>query len=297
MPVAHSRPVIRIGTSSWADPEFVRDWYPKGLAAGERLGWYAEHFDYVEVNSSYYAIPPEKMVARWDAETPKGFLFDVKLHRLLSRHAAPPDALPKDLRDGLKLNSRGNVILTPALEEAMTQRFLESVTPLRDAKKLGALLLQLSPSFSPGKHRLSELDALIDLCKGHPLAVELRNRAWVTGERFEETLAFFREAKLTMVLVDAPKSEHMTVMPALNEVTNPNLTYLRLHGRNEEGYLHGKSVAERFDYVYSDDEIDEIGSRVEHLAEEASEVHVAFNNNRSNYAPKAAEALRRELRR
>ena len=297
MSAIHSRTKIRIGTSSWADPEFVRDWYPKGLPASDRLSWYAEHFDYVEVNSSFYAIPAEPVVARWDVETPGNFLFDVKLHRLLSRHAAPPDALPKDLRTGLRLNSRGNVILTPELEETVAHRFLETVTPLREAGKLGALLLQLSPSFSPGKHRLDELEGLIEICKGHRLAVELRNRAWVTGDRLEETLAFFREAKLAMVLVDAPASEHATVMPALDLVTNPALSYLRLHGRNEEGYLHGKSVAQRFDYVYSDDELDDIGARIERLAEDAREVHIAFNNNRSNYAPKAAESLRRKLRR
>ena len=79
--------MIRIGTSSWADPEFVRDWYPPKLPAAARLSWYAEHFDYVEVNSTFYAVPVKKVVNRWDSETPSNFLFDVKLHGLLSRHA------------------------------------------------------------------------------------------------------------------------------------------------------------------------------------------------------------------
>ena len=69
------RNIERIGTSSWADPEFVRDWYPPKLPAAARLGWYAQHFDYVEVNSTFYAIPVKKVVNRWDSETPSNFLF------------------------------------------------------------------------------------------------------------------------------------------------------------------------------------------------------------------------------
>ena len=67
--------MIRIGTSSWADPEFVRDWYPPKLPAAARLGWYAEHFDYVEVNSTFYAIPSRKVVERWNSETPARVSF------------------------------------------------------------------------------------------------------------------------------------------------------------------------------------------------------------------------------
>jgi uncharacterized protein YecE (DUF72 family) len=86
--------MIRIGTSSWADPEFVRDWYPQKLPTAARLSWYAEHFDYVEVNSTFYAISVKKVVNRWDFETP--FLFDAKLHGLLSRQAAKAASLPPE---------------------------------------------------------------------------------------------------------------------------------------------------------------------------------------------------------
>jgi uncharacterized protein YecE (DUF72 family) len=84
-------------------------------------------------------------------------------------------------------------------------------------------------------------------------------------------------------------------MPASDEITDPAFAYLRLHGRNERGFVTGKSVPERFDYEYSDQELEEIGERVRHLAGSADELHVAFNNNRSNYAPKAALALKRYL--
>src|SRR5215211_6806811 len=118
---------ILVGTSSWADPGFVEEWYPPGLPARERLPWYAERFEGVEVNSTFYAVPGRETVARWVEATPDGFTFDVKLHRLLSRHAADLDSLPKDLRDGVQVNPRGRVVLTPGLEHAVAERILEEL--------------------------------------------------------------------------------------------------------------------------------------------------------------------------
>jgi uncharacterized protein YecE (DUF72 family) len=266
--------VIRIGTSSWADLEFVRDWYPPKLPAAARLSWYADHFDYVEVNSTFYAIPLKKVVDRWDSETPSNFLFDVKLHGLLSRHAVKATSLPPDIRRDAETNPRGKLILTPKLERLVAERILKEVEPLRGAGKLGAFLLQLSPSFSPQKHKLDELEQLASLFRDERLAIELRNRNWLTDSYREQTLAFFQSKRLPLVLVDAPESEHFTVMQRENLVTSPRLVYLRLHGRNERGYIAGKSVAERFNYDYSDDEIAGVATRVRDLAKETDEVHV-----------------------
>jgi uncharacterized protein YecE (DUF72 family) len=284
--------MIRVGTSSWADPEFVRDWYPPKLPAAARLAWYAEHFDYVEVNSTFYAIPLRKIVQRWDSETPSSFIFDVKVHGLLSRHAVKAASLPPDIRRFAESNPRGNLILTPKLERVVVERILNEVEPLRETGKLGAFLLQLSPSFSPHEHRLDELDQLTALFREERLAVELRNRNWLTEPNREETLNYFRSRNLPLVLVDAPESEHFTVMQTENNITNAKLAYLRLHGRNERGYITGRSVAERFDYDYSADEIAGIATRVRDLANQTEEVHVAFNNNYSLYAPKAALRLK-----
>ncbi len=113
---------IVVGTSSWADPGFVEDWYPSGMPARERLPWYAERFQAVELNASFYGVPAESTVERWAEVTPPGFTFDVKLHRLLSRHAAGLDSLPPDLRDGAETNSRGRVRLEPKLEAEILDR-------------------------------------------------------------------------------------------------------------------------------------------------------------------------------
>jgi uncharacterized protein YecE (DUF72 family) len=281
---------IRVGTSSWADPGFVKEWYPPGLPAGERLPWYAKQFRYVELNSSFYAIPDRSTVRKWDEQAPDGFVFDVKVHRALSRHAAQLDSLPPDLRDSATTNERGRVILTPELEDALARRLLEEIAPLAEADKLGVFLAQLTPAFSPRRRQLSELDGLVDALRPHRLAVELRHRGWVAEKRRDETLAWFSERGVSYVCVDAPRADQFQIMPSdLDAVTNDSIAYLRAHGRNARGYLTGKTVAERFGWRYEEDELEEIAGRARALAEQADDVHVAFNNNRGDDAPTAAQ--------
>src|SRR5687768_5315370 len=286
---------ILVGTSSWADPGFVEDWYPRGLPARDRLAWYAERFEAVEVNSSFYAVPEERTVRRWVEQTPPGFVFDYKLHRLLSRHSAPLDSLPPSLRESARTTSRGRVVLRPELERAMVEETLAAVAPLEEAGKFGAFLLQLTPAFSPKDHKLDELDSLLEALAPRTVAVELRHRGWVKDERAQATFEFLSERNDAFVGVDAPLGDHMTIMPPVDAVTNRKLAYLRAHGRNTDGYLTGRSVAERFGWEYTDEELEEIAGRARNLAEQADFVHVQFNNNRSANAPTSAREFRQKL--
>ena len=294
---------IRVGTASWSEPEFVKaGWYPKGLPAGQRLAYYAQFFDYVEPNSSFYAIPAAKMCEKWVRGTPEGFLIDAKVHRLLSRHATKVDALPKDLQDHVDLTDRGNVILTPALEEEVAGRFLEALAPLEQANHLGALLLQMTPGFAPRTTDLTALEPLLQQLKGQGqharrVVLELRHHDWLSERHREETTSFLQEQGVTLASIDGPPADtkHFTIMPAVDVITDPRLAYLRLHGRDPKAYLTGKTVAERFHYDYSDDELGEVAERAHRLATDADEVHVVFNNNSRDFAPKAAERLRQRL--
>jgi uncharacterized protein YecE (DUF72 family) len=284
---------ILVGTSSWADPGFVKEWYPPRMTPAERLPWYAERFETVELNSSFYAVPDRNTVHGWVDVTPDEFVFDVKVHRALSRHAAPIESLPPDMRDGVEAQGRGRVRLTPELERALAERVVEETAPLAEAGKLGAYLLQLTPAFKPGSHRLEELDSLLEAFAPHRLAIELRHRGWVREKRRHETLAWFADRAVAFVCVDAPPGDHVPIMPSdLDAITRDDLAYLRLHGRNTDGYLSGRSVAERFGWRYKDDELEEIEQRVLQMAEQAGEVHVAFNNNRGDDAPTAAQRFR-----
>ncbi|MDQ6622772.1 MAG: DUF72 domain-containing protein [Verrucomicrobiota bacterium] len=287
---------ILVGTASWSDPGFVEHWYPKGMPASERLMWYAEQFEMVEVNSTFYSVPAPRMVERWCEITPNEFIFDVKLHQLLSRHSTAAKFLPPALQKRAETDGKGKVKLTPALEAAVLQEFLRGIASLREAGKLGALLLQLSPSFSPRHHELAELRPLLEQLSDYEVAVEFRNRNWAEDGRLAEMLEFLREHRAAFVMVDAPAAEHFMIMPPeLDATTNDQLAYLRLHGRNAKAYTTGKTVAARFDYDYDDTEIEEVAERAKNAAREAKRVHVVFNNNNLDYAPHAALRLRKAL--
>jgi uncharacterized protein YecE (DUF72 family) len=283
---------IVVGTSSWSDPGFVEHWYPKGLPGKERLAFYAERFEAVELNSSFYAIPATSTVEGWAKVAPDGFRFDVKLHRLLSRHAAQVKELPADLREGAETTERGRVKLDPALQDEMIRRTAEAMQPLASAGKLGSYLLQLTPAFDPRRNQLDELAPVIEGLAPVPVAVEFRRRSWASPKRFEAVLDWLAAHDAVFACLDTPPGDHVPIFPPIDAVTNEALAYMRCHGRNTEGYLHGRSVAERFDYDYPKDELGEIAGRARALDSEAEQVHVMFNNNARELAPKAARGLR-----
>src|SRR5438034_2939537 len=263
------------------------------MPAGERLAWYAQHFDLVEVNSTFYSVPEPRLAERWCATTPDHFTFDVKLHQLFSFHSTPAKLLPPDLQKRAETDAKGKVKSTADLQEALIKFFLRPMSIIRDAGKLGVLLLQLSPAFSPRKHQLSELEPLIQMLSDYDLAIEFRNRNWAVGEQLQTTIDFVREHHAIFVNVDAPASDHFTVMPSeVDEVTNPKIAYLRLHGRDAKAYVNGKTVAARFDYDYNDQEIVEVAERSNKLAQKGRDTHVIFNNNNLDYARLAARRLR-----
>jgi len=266
------------------------------MPAHERLAWYAQHFEMVEVNSTFYSVPDSRTVERWCAATPNGFVFDVKLHQLFSFHSTNQKLLPPELQRLVQADAKGKVTVTDSLRDALLKSFQRPMSILQSAGKLGVLLLQLSPAFSPRKHELRELEPLIDQLADYSLAIEFRNRNWVVGDQLGSTIDFLRKHRVGFVNIDAPQAEHFSIIPSdLNEITNPDFTYLRLHGRDAKAYLTGKTVATRFDYNYSDDEVSDVAQRSQELARDAKTVHVVFNNNNLDYAPRAAIRLRKAL--
>jgi uncharacterized protein YecE (DUF72 family) len=287
---------VLVGTASWTDPGFVERWYPKKIAGHERLAWYAQHFEMVEVNSTFYSVPDQRTVERWCATTPPAFTFDVKLHQFFSFHSTQRKLLPPELQRLVHADAKGKVAASATLRDALLESFLRPMSILQFAGKLGVFLLQLSPAFSPRKHELSELEPLIEKLVDYQLAIEFRNRNWVVGDQLRSTIDFLRKCDVGFVNVDAPASDHFSVVPSdLNEITNPEFTYVRLHGRDTKAYLTGKTVAARFNYDYSDKEIREVADRSRKLAQDTKDVHVVFNNNNLDYAPRAATRLRTAL--
>ena len=278
---------VVVATGGWSAPE----WYPRGTEPRDRLASLAERLDAVEIDSSFYALPAARTVERWAKITPHRFSFTAKLHRALSRHAAPLKSLPADLRDGVRVTDRGRVVLDSELEAALCARTLRVFEPLYAEGRLSCLLLQLTPAFQPGDHELAELEPLVQALAPVPVAIELRHKGW--ADRREQTLDWFREAGAAFVCVDAPRTDAPVAMPPVDAVTRSDLAYLRAHGRNAEGYLHGRSAAERFEYAYPRSELRQLADRARGLAEEAGRVECVLSN--GAHALEAALGLRERL--
>ena len=223
---------IRVGTCSWADEALTKAFYPPGLPAGERLAWYAEHFDTVEVDSTYYRLPAEDMVRRWAERTPDDFVMHVKAFGVMTRHPVKADQLPPDLRDEAPVDDRGRVE-RPSREfrGEIFRRFHEALEPLRGAGKLGGILLQFPPYVVPRESSYDYLEWAVGQLGGDAPLVEFRHRSWYEGDQLAETLSLLERLGAAHVVVDAPQVEAKNVPPTVLAVTAP-VTYTRFHGRN-----------------------------------------------------------------
>jgi uncharacterized protein YecE (DUF72 family) len=272
---------IRIGTCSWADDALSKHWYPKGLPAGERLGYYAEHFDTVEVDSTYYRLPAEEMVQRWAERTPDDFVMHVKAFGLMTRHPVKLEALPPDLRDDAPTDAKGRVE-RPSREfrGEVFRRFLEALEPLRSVGKLGGILFQF-PSYVVYKDRsLDYLQWAREQLGDDEMLVEFRHVSWLDDEHRDETLRFLEQLGATNVIVDAPRIEGAkNLVSTVLALTSPTL-YVRFHGRNAETWnKRGGSASERFDHLYTTEELEEWVDPLRELAGQAGQAYAFFNNN------------------
>lgn len=291
---------VRIGTASWTDPEFIRaGWYPDDVKndAEARLRYYADHFSMVEVNATFYALPTVETVAAWAERTPDTFRFHVKAHQVISGHPSDPGRLPAPLRAlPAELDRRGR-IRKPSreLRDAAIDTLLEACGPL--GTKLGAVLLQLPPFIVAGDRQRDEIARIVERMKPVRTAVEFRHRSWAEPAERAATARLLGELDAAWVCVDTPDRDVASIMPRIVEVTSPGLAYLRMHGRNAASWTTGRTVAERFDHDYTEEELSEWIDPVIAMAERAQEVAVVMNNNARDYALLAAERFRTLLNR
>ena len=277
---------IRVGVCSWADETLTKVWYPKGVKSGEeRLRYYAERFDVVEANSTYYRLPDAHMVENWAARTPPAFTMHVKAFALMTRHPVKVDQLPSDLRD-VPTDARGRIERPPREFRAeVFERFHDSLEPLRSSGKLGGILMQF-PSYIVCKPQsLEYLEWAQEQLRGDEMLVEFRHASWLDEENRTDTLRFLEERGMTYVTVDAPATGGMNVLPTVVAATNKT-AYVRFHGRNEKTWnKRTGSAAERFDYLYSEDELREWVPQLKELAAETETAHAMFNNNGRSAVP------------
>ncbi len=257
---------IQVGTSGYAYTEWTdAGFYTPGTPAGRMLSQYARRFAVTELNYTWYQMPRAPALERMLPQVPPAFRFALKLTRTLT-HEIDPDQW------------RGQVA-----------RYRDGIAPLVLAGKLAAVLLQLPPSFTRTPNRRRYLAALLDALEGLPVAVEFRHVSWATDHVFTE----LADRRITLVAVDTPDLGYL--FPRLDVVTNPDLFYVRFHGRNAAGWRSG-NMQQQFDYDYSDAELhDWVAHRLGPMARRTRGGLVFFNNHVRAQAPANARRLTRLL--
>ena len=291
---------VRIGTCSWADDALSKHWYPPGTPPKERLPYYAERFSTVEVDSTYYRVPPREMVQGWDDRTPDGFVMHVKAFGLMTRHPVKLEQVPPDLREGLPVDARGRVDRPPrAARAAVFREFLSALTPLRESGKLGGILFQMPPYVVWKPSSLDYLEWARDQVGADEFLFEPRHRSWFADDVRDELLRWLEDRRMSWVVVDAPKVDAGNVPATLVAATTP-IAYVRFHGRNAGTWnTRSGSAAHRFDYLYSEDELREWTPPLRELSNQSEEAYAFFNNNNQTdgvaQAAAGAQLLRKLL--
>src|SRR5581483_11264794 len=198
----------------------------------DRLAYYAREFSTVEVDSTYYRVPDEKMVRGWAERTPAGFVMHVKAFGLMTRHPVKLEQVPPELREGLPVDHRGRVD-RPSRDAraAVFRAFLDALEPLRASGKLGGILFQMPQYVVWKPSALDYLEWARDQVGGDTFLFEPRHRSWYAEDIRDELLAWLEAHAMTWVVVDAPKTAAANVPETLVAVTTP-IAYVRLHGRN-----------------------------------------------------------------
>ncbi len=279
----------------------VERWYPRGVSSAEaRLRYYAACFDTVEIDSTFYGLPRREYAENWARRTPEGFVFHVKAYGLMTCHEVDEHSLHPDLRRyAYERTDHGRGRLPePAMIERAFEIFADELAPLREAGKMGGVLMQFPPFFAvtdPKRtsHHLDYLESAQRMLEplGARTLVEFRHPSWVTGAQRERTMRFLADHGMAYVSVDAPQFVEGSTMPPVAEST-ASWAYVRMHGRNRDTYFMRKtSAADRFDWLYESEELAEWVEPIRRLAHETERTWVMFNNCKYDYAPQNAREL------
>ncbi|UCF10251.1 MAG: DUF72 domain-containing protein, partial [Candidatus Bipolaricaulota bacterium] len=238
---------IHVGTSGYSFPDWVGTVYPADARPPDFLRHYARWFDAVEINATYYRIPPPQTFEAILHKTSPEFVFAVKLPKEMTHereHAA--DAL---------------------------RPFLDAIAPLREAGQLGAVLAQFPFSFRRSEEGLGHVERISApfVAADIPINVEFRHSSW-----YDDAIpAALRAAGIGFVNVDLP---HLPNLPGASNIVTSDVAYYRLHGRNAASWWNHPTPSDRYDYLYDDDELEAWAERVEAVATSTKTAFV-FNNN------------------
>ncbi len=260
---------IKIGTSGWSYADWKTVFYPEKIKQYEMLDYYAKHFPIVEINFTYYRMPERKHLTKMSQRVPDDFEFFVKANQDMT-HYKITEVRRKDLPQ-------------------IFQEFYNAIIGLGD--KVKGILYQFPWSFKPTEENYKHLEFIAQFIQStgqvSDIIFEFRNREWLT----KRTSELMRKYNIVYCCVDEPRLKGL--IPPIVRVTGP-FAYIRFHGRNSKAWWKGDSK-ERYNYLYTKEELQEWIPKIEQLSKEADTVYIFFNNCHSGNAVKNAEMLQEML--
>lgn len=287
---------LRIGTSGWNYPSGAGTWNgvfyparkarPKGF---DELRYYSEHFDTVEVNTTFYGQPRPDVTREWGKRTPDGFEFSVKLYQKFTH----PRMVEQSLKRSMQLPSGHDAALEELARpsEADLDEFKKGVDPLAAQGKLGALLAQFPASFKSGDPERAYLASLLKALQGFPVAVELRHRSW--SDSVADTLDLLNSFGAAWTQIDEPKFRLSIRQNYLPNVRG--FYYVRLHGRNAAQWWRHDKSEDRYNYLYSDQELREFSDTADAARRLVKNAYLYTNNHYSAKSVVNAVMLKQQL--
>jgi len=282
---------VFIGTSGWNYPTGRGTWngifYPRPDRRGrdfDELRFYAERFNTVEVNTTFYGQPRQQVTAGWAERTPPGFEFSVKLYQKFT-HPAPVGA-PRG-----KHRLAGTSGADAAVSVADVDDFKTGIDPLARAGKLGALLAQFPASFKDTPEARDYVRWLLQTFRDYPVTLELRHKSW--SDDPHEIVEVLNEYGAAWTQIDEPKFRSSIRQDLLPNVKT--FYYLRLHGRNAgQWWAHEKSE-DRYNYLYSEEELRPFADVVKNARAQVKKLYAYLNNHFAAQAVADATVLRHLL--
>ena len=268
---------VRIGTSGWNYPSGKGTWngifypLPQDRERGfDELRFYAERFNTVEVNSTFYGQPRANAALGWVKRTPPDFEFAVKLYQKFTHPGMTIDRTP--------------------VAQADVDAFKGGIEPIAAAGKLGPLLIQFPSSFQRTPESMAYISWLLTAFAGYALAVELRHRSWSDAP---DTAALLGGHRAAWVQIDEPKFSSSIRQDLLGSA-GP-LYYLRLHGRNAAQWWDHAESEDRYNYFYSPEELAPIAAKVRDIRAMVKKAYLFLNNHFSAQAVANATTLKKLL--
>ena len=287
---------LRIGTSGWNYPSGQGTWngifYPPAKARPkgfDELGFYSEHFDTVEVNSTFYGQPRASVTRTWAERTPRFFEFSVKLYQKFTHPKMYEQVLRRSLHTPEGHEAAVRELVKPSAADL--DEFRRGIEPLASAGKLGAVLAQFPPSFKGGAAEADYLAHLLRALSDYAVAVELRHSSW--SDAFDETMALLNDASAAWVQIDEPKFRFSIRQNRLPNVKG--FYYMRLHGRNAaQWWKHDKSE-DRYNYLYNADELKEISETADAARRIVKKAYLYTNNHFSAKSVANATMIKQQV--